>query len=399
MPVINSVADLRELARKRVPRAIFEYADRGAYDELTLARNRRDLDALALRQRVMVDLSKLSLATTVLGEPWSMPVSIAPTGLTGLFHRNGEMAGARAAHAAGVQFCLSTMSICSIEDVRSAVGKPFWFQLYLMRDRRFNQELIDRAKAANCSALMLTLDLQVQGLRRRDAKNGLSIPPRLTLANAFDIATKPAWAMGVLFGKRRTFGNLEARMKGSALKTLAQWIATQFDPSVTWKDIAWVRSHWPGKLLVKGILDPEDAKLACEAGVDALVVSNHGGRQLDSAPSTISMLPHIVDAVAGRCEVLFDGGVQTGQDVLKALAFGARACLIGKTFLYSLAALGEPGVALALELIRKELEVSMALAGRIDVREVDSSVLVWPEPSSPIFLAPSPSDGSRLSPG
>lgn len=376
MRIINSVADLRELARRRVPRAIFEYADRGAYDELTLARNRRDLDALALRQRVMVDLSQLSLATTVLGEPWSMPLSIAPTGLTGLFHRDGEIAGARAAHAAGVQFCLSTMSICSIEDVRSAVDKPFWFQLYLMRDRSFNQELIDRAKAANCSALMLTLDLQVQGLRRRDAKNGLSIPPRLTFANALDIATKPAWAIGVLFGKRRTFGNLEARMKGSALKTLAQWIATQFDPSVTWKDIAWVRSHWPGKLLVKGILDPEDAKLACEAGVDALVVSNHGGRQLDSAPSTISMLPHIVDAVAGRSEVLFDGGVQSGQDVLKALAFGARACLIGKSFLYSLAAMGERGVELALELIRKELEVSMALAGRVDVRHVDRSVLL-----------------------
>jgi L-lactate dehydrogenase (cytochrome) len=376
MPIINSVADLRELARKRVPRAIFEYADRGAYDELTLARNRRDLDALALRQRVMVELSKLSRATTVLGESWSMPLSIAPTGLTGLFHRNGEMEGARAAHAAGVQFCLSTMSICSIEDVRGAVDKPFWFQLYLMRDRGFNQELIDRAKAAECSALMLTLDLQVQGLRRRDAKNGLSIPPRLTLANALDIATKPAWAMGVLFGKRRTFGNLEARMQGSALKTLAQWIATQFDPSVTWKDIAWVRSHWPGKLLVKGILDPQDARLACEAGVDALVVSNHGGRQLDSAPSTISMLPHIVDAVASRCEVLFDGGVQTGQDVLKALALGARACLIGKSFLYSLAAMGGPGVALALELMRKELEVSMALAGRVDVQQVDRTVLV-----------------------
>jgi L-lactate dehydrogenase (cytochrome) len=374
--IINSIADLRELARKRVPLAIFEYAHRGAYDELTLARNRRDLDALALRQRVMIDLSKLSLATTVLGEQWSMPLSIAPTGLTGLFHRNGEMEGARAAHAAGVQYCLSTMSICSIEDVRSAVEKPFWFQLYLMRDRSFNQELIERAKAAKCSALMLTLDLQVQGLRRRDAKNGLSIPPRLTLQNAFDIATKPAWAMGVLLGKRRTFGNLEARMKGSALKTLAQWINTQFDPAVTWKDIEWVRSQWPGKLLVKGILDPEDAKLACEAGVDAMVVSNHGGRQLDSAPSTISMLPRIADVVADRCEVLFDGGVQSGQDVLKALALGARACLIGKSFLYSLAAMGREGVALALEIIRRELEVSMALAGRVDVRSVDRSVLV-----------------------
>ncbi|HVF17083.1 MAG TPA: alpha-hydroxy acid oxidase [Steroidobacteraceae bacterium] len=376
MRIINSVADLRELARKRVPRAIFEYAHRGAYDELTLARNRHDLDALALRQRVMVDLSKLSLATTVLGESWSMPLSIAPTGLTGLFYRNGEMEGARAAHAAGVQFCLSTMSICSIEDVRGAVTKPFWFQLYLMRDREFNRELIERAKKANCSALMLTLDLQVQGLRRRDAKNGLSIPPRLTFQNALDIATKPAWAFGGLFGKRRTFGNLEARMSGSALKTLSQWIATQFDPSVTWKDIEWVRSHWPGKLIVKGILDPDDAKLACDAGVDAIVVSNHGGRQLDSAPSTISMLPRVADAVAGRCEVLFDGGVQSGQDVLKALALGARACLIGKSFLYALAAMGGPGVSLALELMRKELEVSMALAGRVDVRHIDRDVLV-----------------------
>jgi L-lactate dehydrogenase (cytochrome) len=374
--IVNSIADLRELARKRVPRAIFEYADRGAYDELTLRRNRHDLDALALRQRVMVDLSELSLATTVLGESWSMPLAIAPTGLAGLFHGNGEMLGARAAHDAGVQFCLSTMSICSIEDVRGAVDKPFWFQLYLMRDRSFNQELIERAKAAKCSALMLTLDLQVQGLRRRDAKNGLSIPPRLTLQNALDIATKPAWAMRVLLGKRRTFGNLEARIQGSALKTLSQWIATQFDPAVTWKDIEWVRSHWPGKLLVKGILDPEDAKLACEAGVDGMVVSNHGGRQLDSAPSTISMLPRIADTVAGRCEVLFDGGVQSGQDVLKALALGARACLIGKSFLYALAAMGGPGVTLALDIIRKELEVSMALAGRTDVQRIDRNVLV-----------------------
>jgi L-lactate dehydrogenase (cytochrome) len=380
MTVITSIADLREQARKRVPRAIFDYADRGSYDEITIRRNRADLEALAFRQRVMIDLSKLSVATTVLGEPWSFPVAIAPTGLTGLFHGNGEIHGARAAEKTGVPFTLSTMSICSIEDVAAAVTKPFWFQLYLMKDRSFNEELIARAVAAKCSTLMLTLDLTVQGVRRRDIKNGLSIPPRLTLRNALDIATKPAWAMGVLFGKRRTFGNLEARLRETGgLLTLSQWIASQFDPSITWKEIAWLRQRWPGKLVVKGILDAEDARLAAEHGVDGLVVSNHGGRQLDSAPSSISVLPEVVEAVAGRCEVLFDGGVQTGQDVLKALALGARACLIGKTFLYALAAGGEAGVLKALEILRKELEVSMALSGCTDVRGVDRRVLRSPK--------------------
>ncbi len=376
MAVITSIADLRSLARKRIPRAIFDYADRGSYDEITIRRNRSDLEALELRQRVMIDLSKLSVATTVLGEPWTLPVAIAPTGLTGLFHGNGEIHGARAAEKVGVPFTLSTMSICSLEDVQAAVTKPFWFQLYIMRDRSFTEELIARAIAAKCSALMLTLDLTVQGVRRRDIKNGLSIPPRLTLKNALDIATKPAWAMGVLFGKRRTFGNLEARMKDTGgLLTLSQWIATQFDPSITWKEIEWVRARWPGKLIVKGVLDAEDGRLAAEHGVDALVVSNHGGRQLDSAPSSISVLPEVVDAVAGRCEVLFDGGVQSGQDVLKALARGARACLIGKSFLYALAAGGETGVCQALDILRRELEVSMALSGCTDVRNVDAKVL------------------------
>lgn len=379
MAVINSIGDLRELARRRVPRAIFDYADRGSYDEITLRRNRADLDALELRQRVMIDLSQLSVATTVLGEPWSLPVAIAPTGLTGLFHGNGEIHGARAAQQVGVPFTLSTMSICSIEDVAAAVTKPFWFQLYLMKDRGFNEELIARAVAAKCSALMLTLDLTVMGVRRRDAKNGLSIPPRLTLRNALDIASKPAWAMGVLFGKRRTFGNLVARMPDTGgLLTLSQWIATQFDPSITWADLEWVRARWPGKLIVKGVLDAEDARLAAEHGVDALVVSNHGGRQLDSASSTISVLPEVVAAVDGRCEVLFDGGIQSGQDVLKALALGARGCLIGKAFLYALAARGEAGVLLALEILRKELEVSMALSGCTDVRKVDASILRSP---------------------
>jgi L-lactate dehydrogenase (cytochrome) len=376
MPVINCIADLRELARRRIPRAIFEYADRGSYDEVTFKRNRRDLEALEFRQRVMVDVSKQSLSTTILGETWKIPVGIGPTGLTGLFHANGEMLGARAAEAYGVPFCLSTMSICSIEDVHSAVSKPFWFQLYLMRDRGFNEELIERAKAAQCSALMLTVDMPIQGLRRRDPKNGLSIPPRMTLRNALDVATKPAWALKVLMGKRRTFGNLADRMSDTGgLTTLSQWIGAQFDPTVTWKDIEWVRSRWPGKLILKGILDAEDARLACENAADALVVSNHGGRQLDGAPSTVSVLPEVVHAVGDRCEVLFDGGVQSGQDVLKALALGARGCLIGKTFLYSLAAMGEAGVTMALDIIAKELQVSLALTGSNDVRSVRPDIL------------------------
>ncbi len=375
--VINSIADLRELARRRVPRAIFDYADRGSYDEITYDRNLADLKAIQLRQRVMVDVSAQQLSTTILGEQWSMPCGIGPTGLTGLFHANGEMLGARAAQAFGVPFCLSTMSICSIEDVRGAVQKPFWFQVYLMRDRSFNQELLERALAANCSAIMLTVDMPVQGVRRRDAKNGLAIPPRLTLKNAFEIAMRPAWAFKVLTGKRRTFGNLEARMKGTAgLKTLSEWIAQQFDPTVTWKDIAWLRQQWPRKIIIKGILDAEDARLACEHGVDAMVVSNHGGRQLDGARSTISALPEVVEAVAGRCEVLFDGGVRCGQDVLKALALGAKGCLIGKSFLYALAARGEAGVSLALDIIRKELAVSLALTGANDVRKVTRDILV-----------------------
>jgi len=376
-PIINSIADLRELARRRIPRAIFDYADRGSYDEVTFGRNLSDFAAIKLRQRVMVDVSKQQLSTTVLGEDWTIPVGIGPTGLTGLFHANGEMLGARAAQTFGVPFCLSTLSICSIEDVRSVTQKPFWFQVYLMRDRGFNVELLERAKAANCSAIMLTVDMPVQGLRRRDAKNGLSIPPRLTLKNALEVAMKPGWALKVLTGKRRSFGNLEGRMaEGAGLKTLAERIAQQFDPTVTWKDLAWLRQQWPRKIIVKGILDAEDARLAVEHGVDAMVVSNHGGRQLDGARSTISALPEVVNAVAGRAEILLDGGVRTGQDVLKALALGARGCLIGKAFLYALAARGEAGVALALDIIRKELAVSLALTGANDVRNVTRDILV-----------------------
>jgi L-lactate dehydrogenase (cytochrome) len=384
MPIANSIEDLRQEARRRVPRAIFDYADRGSYDEVTFGRNLSDLAALQLRQRVMVDVSQQQLSTTVLGERWEIPVGIGPTGLTGLFHANGEMLGARAAQTFGVPFCLSTMSICSIEDVASFVKKPFWFQVYLMRDRSFNAELLDRALAAHCSAIMLTVDMPVQGLRRRDPKNGLSIPPKLTLKNLFEVAMRPAWAFKVLTGRRRTFGNLESRMKGTGgLKTLSEWIAQQFDPTVTWKDLDWLRQRWPRKIIIKGILDPEDAKLAADHGVDAMVVSNHGGRQLDGAPSTISALPGIVDTVAGRCEVLFDGGVRCGQDVLRALALGARGCLIGKSFLYGLAARGEAGVALALDIIRKELAVSLALTGANDVARVTRDLLVARTHSEP----------------
>ena len=374
---INSIADLRELARRRVPRAIFEYADRGSYDELTLARNRSDLLAIQFRQRVMRDLSQLSVAGTMLGQPVTMPLAIAPTGLTGLFHRNGEIEGARAAQAFGIPFTLSTMSICSIEDVRAAVTKPFWMQVYLMRDRGFNQSLIERAKAAGCSALVLTVDLQVLGTRRRDAKNGLSVPPRLTLRNALDIATKPGWALGMLTARRRSFGNLEGHLgAGSNLRTLAEWTASQFNPAVTWADIDWVRSVWPGKLVLKGILDADDAAIAAGLGIDALVVSNHGGRQLDGAASSIAVLAQIADVVQRRCEVWFDGGVLSGQDLLRAYALGADACMIGKGFLYALAALGGPGVTLALRIMRQELEFSLAMTGCTDLRQVDRSILV-----------------------
>ena len=370
------MGDLRELARRRVPRALFDYADCGSYDELTLRRNRSALDALVLRQRVMVDVSQLTLSTTLLGQPASLPLAIAPTGLAGLFHRDGEICGARAAAAAGIPFTLSTVSICSIEDVRAACATPFWFQLYLMRDRGFNAELIARAHAAQCPVLMLTLDLPTQGLRRRDPKNGLAVPPRLTWRNVWDIAARPRWLRGVYLGKRRSFGNLQGRVAAhDGLTTLGQWISSQFDPSMTWRDVEWVRAQWPGKLLVKGIMTAEDATAALACGVDGMVVSNHGGRQLDSTAATIEALPEVVNAVQGRCEMFLDGGIMSGQDVLKALALGARGALIGKAFLYALAAQGEQGVRIAIGLIREELRVSMALTGRTDVRAIDGNIL------------------------
>ncbi|MDR6952730.1 L-lactate dehydrogenase (cytochrome) [Ancylobacter sp. 3268] len=376
MATVTNIRDLRAIAMKKVPRAIFHYADRGSYDETTLKANKADLDAIPLRQRVMIDVSERSTRTTMIGEEVALPLAIAPTGLTGLFHGDGEIHGCRAAQAAGIPFTLSTMSICSIEDVAAAVSKPFWFQLYVMRDRKFSESLIERAKAAKCSALVLTLDLQIQGQRHMDIKNGLAVPPKLTLANAIDIATKPAWAMSVLMGKRHSFGNLAVRKESDSLTTLSQWIAGQFDPSLSWKDVEWVRSIWPGKLILKGVLDVEDAKIAAQTGADAIVVSNHGGRQLDGAVSSISALPKIVDAVGGgRSEIWFDGGIQSGQDVLKAVALGAKGCMMGKSFLWSLAAGGQKGVAQAIEIIRRELDVSMALTGTKDIKNVDKSVL------------------------
>jgi L-lactate dehydrogenase (cytochrome) len=376
MPLISSTDDLRKLAQRRIPRAIFDYAAGGAYEERTLLRNTADLDAMTFRQRVMVDVSKVSLATTLVGLPVSMPLAIAPTGLAGLFHADGEIHAARAAAACGIPYCMSTMAICSIEDVRAATAQPFWFQQYLMKDRGFNQDLIDRAAAAQCSALMLTLDLQVLAERRRDRRNGLTIPPRLTLRNAWDVATKPSWALKVLFGKRRTFGNLAGRIGGSSgIRTLSEWTATQFDASANWRDVEWVRSRWPGKLILKGVLDAEDARFALAAGADAIVVSNHGGRQLDGAPSSISVLQEIVSANDGRCEVMIDGGIRSGQDMAKALALGARGTLIGRTFLYALAAAGEAGVIRAIEIMRSELSVTLGFTGTSTIDAVGPHIL------------------------
>ena len=375
-PVTN-IADLRALAKRRVPRAFFEYADRGSYDETTLHENRAALDRLHFRPRVMIDVDQRSLATEIVGQRVSMPLAIAPTGLTGLQHGSGEIHGARAAARAGIPFCLSTMSICSIEQVKAASEAPFWFQVYVMRDRGFTRELIARAREAGCSALMLTADLTIQGQRHREIKNGLSVPPKITLRNLFDIASKPRWAWNVLRAPSRSFGNLDGRIGGAdSLTTLAQWIASQFDPTLTWRDLEWIRELWPGKLIVKGIMDPEDARLAANHDVDAVVVSNHGGRQLDGAPATIDVLPAIVDAVGDRLEVLFDSGITSGQDLLKALALGARAGLIGKAFLYGLGADGEAGVTQAIEIIRRELSVSMALTGQCDARHIAADVLL-----------------------
>jgi L-lactate dehydrogenase (cytochrome) len=376
MPVVTCIDDLRQLSKKRVARAIFEYVDCGSYSECTLRANRTDLESLALRQRVGIDVDKRSTGSTMLGQAVAMPVALAPVGLAGLNWADGEILAARAAQRFGVPFTLSTMSICSIEDVAEAVDKPFWFQLYVMRDRGFAASLIERAKAARCSALVLTLDLQIQGQRHRDLKNGLSVPPKLTLGTALDVMTRPAWALNVLSGRRKSFGNLEGRIPDAkSLTTLSEWIAGQFDPTLSWKDVEWVKKLWGGKLVLKGILDAEDAKVAMQSGVDAIVVSNHGGRQLDGAMSSIRALPEVVDTVGDRLEVWFDGGIRSGQDVLKALALGARATLIGRSYVYGLGAMGEAGVARALEIIQRELDVTMALCGLRSVREANPSIL------------------------
>jgi len=375
MPVITCIEDLRVLAKKRVPKAFYDYADSGSYTEGTYRANSSDLAALKLRQRVAINVDQRSTATTMIGEKVTMPVAIAPTGLTGMQWANGEMLGAIAAEKFGIPFTLSTMSICSIEDVASVTTKPFWFQLYVMRDRGFVKSLIERAKAAKCSALVLTLDLQILGQRHKDMKNGMSVPPKLTLANIIDLATKPAWALRAL-GGRKTFGNLAGHVKGAdGILTLSKWTASQFDPTLCWDDIAWIKEQWGGKLILKGILDVEDAKIAAASGADAIVVSNHGGRQLDGAVSSISALPAIVEAVGDQIEVWFDGGIRSGQDVLKAVALGAKGTMIGRAFLYSLGAMGEAGVTKMLEIMQQELDVSMALTGTKDIKDVGPQIL------------------------
>jgi len=367
MAAITTIADLRELARRRVPRALFDYVDGGSYDEVTLRRNRADFDAIQLRPRALIDVARQSLATTILGAPAAMPLALAPAGMGGYIRGDGEILAARAAEAFGIPFCLSTVSICSIEDVRTVTRAPFWFQLYVMKDRGYTAELVNRAAAAGCSALMMTVDIPVGALRRRDPKNGLSVPPRVTWRSAFDIARKPGWLWSLARTPRRGFGNMADAVKRAGGMSFAQFVQSQFDASVTWQDLERYRTQWQGKLIVKGIMDAEDARQAVALGADALVVSNHGGRQLDGAPSSISMLPDILQAVQGRAEVMLDSGVRSGMDILKARALGANAALIGRAWLYGLGALGEQGVAMALQIISRELQVSLALTGCNDV--------------------------------
>src|ERR1700760_1221163 len=376
MKHITCIEDLRLLHKRRVPKAFFDYTDRGSYAEETLRANREDLQQIKLRQRILVDVSKRDLSTTILGEPATLPLILAPVGLLGMQHGDGEIHACRAAQAAGIPFTQSTMSICSIEDIAAAVDKPFWFQLYVMKDRGFIKALIERAIAAKCSALVLTVDLQVIGQRHQDIKNGMTVPPEWSLSKLFDFATKPAWVAGVLRGKRRTFGNLMGHLKGTEdITALSTWINSQFDTSLNWKDVEWIRSIWPGKLILKGILDVEDAELAAKTGAQALVVSNHGGRQLDGAPSSIEALPEIVDAVGDKIEIMFDGGIRSGQDVVRAIAHGAKSCMIGRAYAYGLGAGGQAGVAKAIDIIRKELETTMGLCGVNTIAEIDDHVL------------------------
>lgn len=377
MTVITNVEDLRVLAQRRVPRMFYDYADSGSWTETTYRENTSQFARIKLRQRVAVNMEGRSLRTTMAGQEVAIPVALAPTGLTGMQCADGEILAARAAEKFGVPFTLSTMSICSIEDVAAHTTKPFWFQLYVMRDRAFIERLIERAKAAKCSALMLTLDLQILGQRHKDLKNGLSAPPRLTLPNILNMMSKPRWCLGMLGTRRRQFGNIVGHVSGvENMSSLSEWTAQQFDPTLNWNDVEWVKERWGGPLILKGIMDAEDARLAAATGADALVVSNHGGRQLDGAPASIDVLPAIVDAVGSKIEVWLDSGIRSGQDVLKSIALGARGTLIGRAFLYGLGALGEAGVTKCLEIIARELDLSMAFCGRRDIRDVDRSILV-----------------------
>jgi L-lactate dehydrogenase (cytochrome) len=377
MTVITCVEDLRLLARRRVPRMFYDYADSGSWTESTYRANESDFGRIKLRQRVAVNMEKRSTATKMVGIDVRMPVAIAPTGLTGMQHADGEILAARAAQRFGIRFTLSTMSICSIEDVAAATRHPFWFQLYVMRDRDFIERLIDRARAAGCDALVLTLDLQILGQRHKDLKNGLSAPPKPTIANILNMITKPRWCLGMLGTKRRQFGNIVGHVKGvTDMANLAAWTAQQFDPRLNWGDVEWIKKRWGGKLILKGIQDVEDARLAVDSGADALVVSNHGGRQLDGAVSSIEALPAIAAEVGSRIEVHMDGGIRSGQDVLKAWALGARGTYIGRAFLYGLGAMGEAGVTRALEIIHRELDLTMAFCGRTRIEDVDRGILV-----------------------
>jgi len=377
MKTVTCIEDLREVARRKVPKAFFDYVDSGSYNEETLRANRADLETIKLRQRVMVDVSERSLATTVIGQKISAPFALAPIGLCGMQHGDGEILAAQAAEEAGIPFTLSTMSICSIEQVAEGTSRPFWFQLYVIRDRGFSRDILSRASAAKCNALVLTVDLQVLGQRHRDIRNGMTVPPEMRLGNIIDIARKPRWALSILKSKSKTFGNLAGHLEGMEdITSLAQWTNSQFDPALNWKDVEWIKKVWPGKIIIKGILDVEDARTAVKLGADAIVVSNHGGRQLDGAPSSISALPAIAQAVGSDTEVLFDGGIRTGADLLRALALGGRACLIGRAYVYGLGAGGKAGVAKAIDILQKELSVAMALTGTTRVSDVGPQVLV-----------------------
>ncbi len=376
MTAVTSIDDLKRLYQRRVPRMFFDYTESGSWTEQTFQANERHLQGLKFKQRVLVDISDRDLASAMLGQPVTMPVALSPVGMTGLQHGDGEIKAARAAAQFGVPYALSTMSICSIEDVASKTSKPFWFQLYVMRDRGFVKALIERAKAAQCSALILTADLQILGQRHKDIKNGLSTPPKPTIKNLLSTLGHPRWALSMLSANRRYFGNIVGHVSGvSDTSSLSEWTAKQFDPALTWNDVAWIKEAWDGPLIIKGIMTPEDARLALESGADAIVVSNHGGRQLDGAPATVEVLPEIKDSLGNELEVWIDGGIRSGQDVLRVLALGADAAMIGRPYIYGLGALGEKGVIKALEIIRAELDLSMAFCGRTSVEAVDASIL------------------------